>query len=156
MFVGNAYFQAGRRAPLGGSKPRDSASEIERVVSMTTQPGDNEAAVLADPGFCTPKECLADSVDAPRRHRSTPVEFRLQEDVFNTRLVARVSEFVVEPQKLFLELDVFTDDSDEPHHEVGLSLSDLLGTSRFCLGAVADALAAEAQPMEYTVTEKAA
>ncbi|MFI5840864.1 hypothetical protein ACIA8K_14270 [Catenuloplanes sp. NPDC051500] len=105
--------------------------------------------VFEHPAWCVPRECLAGSPDQHQRHRSAPAGFRLQDDACGTRLIARVTESVVAPRRLFLEVDVYPDDADEPHHELRIAFTDLLGVARFSLGIMADAVAHEAGPIEH-------
>ena len=105
------------------------------------------------PRWCDPAWCLSDSPDAHQRHRSEPGQIRLEEDACGTRLVAWVAESVCTPGEMRLEIDVFTDDSDEPHHELGIAFKDLLELSKFCLTAMVDSVAAEAQSREFTASD---
>ncbi len=123
---------AGRRAEADRSLEVTSAGSVER-----------QKGVEGHPQYCDPKECLAESQEFGR-HRSAASEIRLQEDAYCTRLVARVTEAVCEPGKLYLEVEVYPDDdSDEPHHTVQATFNEVVRMFNFFLKTMVEAAATE-------------
>ncbi|MDR7279810.1 hypothetical protein [Catenuloplanes atrovinosus] len=61
----------------------------------------------------------------------------------------RVTESVFEPGDLGLEIDVYSRDSDEPHHEVIISRRNLARMSRLTLSLMVRAVMDEAVPVRH-------
>ncbi len=109
-------------------------------------PADRRNAEECRP-WCDPAECLAKSLTAARRHRSAPTSLELQKnDPTGTRLDMRVTESVFQPGELGLEIDVYSNDDDEPKHSVMISRMNLARLSRASLELVLHAMIQESSP----------
>jgi hypothetical protein len=141
----------GSLAALNRSPRIEEGTSVPTPYDMTQI----KAGAMAHPSWCAPRECLAGSLTTTRRHRSKPFELVLHDDACHTQLVTRVMEPVDQPGKMSVEIEVCTDDSDEPHEFLTFTSGDLVQMSRFFLDLVAEAIVGEGSPVEYFVVKSA-